>query len=109
MPGQRKQSSDRRPGFVSRRILDYNIPKQLKSLALDVESAGRLLDFFPVLGEELSLENYCQKFKALIHLVNALQLKQNKITICVDCCQQSLNWLYHPSTQCQTFLHKKLA
>ena len=75
MPGQRKQSSDRRPGFVSRRILDYNIPKQLKSLALDVESAGTLLDMYPVLGEELSLENYCEKFKALIHLVST-ELKE---------------------------------
>jgi hypothetical protein len=70
VPGQKKKTLDRRPGFVSRRILDYNVPKQLKETALDVESAGRLLDLYPVLGEELSLENYSQKFKALIHLVN---------------------------------------
>ena len=35
----------------------------------DAESAGRLLDEYPVLGEELSLANYSEKFKALIHLV----------------------------------------
>jgi hypothetical protein len=70
VPGQKKKSFDRRPGFVSRRLLDYNVPKHLKSLALDAESSMSLLDSFPVLGEELSIENYATKFKALIHLVS---------------------------------------
>ena len=72
IPGQKKKSFDRRPGFVSRRLLDYKVPRHLKTLALDPESSMSLLDSFPVLGEELRLENYAEKFKALIHLVRPI-------------------------------------
>ena len=72
IPGQKKKSFDRRPGFVSRRLLDYKVPRHLKTLALNPESSLSLLDSFPVLGEELRLENYAEKFKALIHLVRPI-------------------------------------
>jgi hypothetical protein len=47
------------------------LPTQLKTLALDSESAAQLLDVYPVLGEQLSVDNYVEKFKALIHLVSS--------------------------------------
>ena len=75
IPGQKKKSKDRRPVFVSRRLLEYGVPANLKMLALDIEASLSLLDTYPVLGEELKIENYAEKFKALIHLVSHLPLE----------------------------------
>ena len=72
--GQRKKSS-RAAIFTKRKLGDHPIPKRFQNLYYD-DDASALLDHFPYLGEDLSFENYKDKFSNLLYLEEMEQTEQ---------------------------------